>query len=192
LQGDARRLSFRPMSTVIVPVERIERAILLIRGQKVLLDSDLAALYEVPVKRLNEQVKRNRERFPEDFMFQLNKVEAATAQALRSQTATLETGRGRHRKYLPFAFTEHGALMAANVLNSPRAMVVSVFVIRAFVRLRYTLASYRELASKLVELERKVAGHDEALRELVVAIRELMEPPAKPSRRRMGFRPGQS
>lgn len=192
MQGDARRLSFRPMSTVIVPVERIERAILLIRGQKVLLDSDLAALYEVPVKRLNEQVKRNRERFPEDFMFQLNKVEAATAQALRSQTATLETGRGRHRKYLPFAFTEHGALMAANVLNSPRAMVVSVFVIRAFVRLRYTLASYRELASKLVELERKVAGHDEALRELVVAIRELMEPPAKPSRRRMGFRPGQS
>lgn len=192
MQGDARRLSFRPMSTVIVPVERIERAILLIRGQKVLLDSDLATLYEVPVKRLNEQVKRNRERFPEDFMFQLNKVEAATAQALRSQTATLETGRGRHRKYLPFAFTEHGALMAANVLNSPRAMVVSVFVIRAFVRLRYTLASYRELAGKLVELERKVAGHDEALRELVVAIRELMEPPAKPSRRRMGFRPGQS
>jgi hypothetical protein len=92
------------MSTALVPVERIERAILLIRGQKVLLDSDLAALYEVPVKRLNEQVKRNGERFPEDFMFQLTNDEAAAAGALRSQTATLNARRGRHRKYLPYAF----------------------------------------------------------------------------------------
>ena len=114
----------------LVPAERVERAILLVRGQKVLLDEELAALYGVRTKRLNEQVKRNIERFPADFMFRLTVAETA---ALRSQDATIEKGRGQHRKYLPHAFTEHGAIMAAAVLNSPRAIEMSILVVRAFV-----------------------------------------------------------
>src|SRR3989338_4731766 len=117
----------------LLPLETITHRILLLRGQKVLLDADLAELYDVTTKRFNEQVRRNLVRFPTDFMFQLDEEEWA---ALRSQIATLKTGRGQHRKYLPFAFTEHGAIMAATILNSPRATEVSVYVVRAFVRLR--------------------------------------------------------
>jgi hypothetical protein len=156
-----------------------------IRGQRVMLDSDLAFLYGVQTKRLNEQVRRNPERFPADFMFRLTKAEAV---ALRSQIATLDPRRGSHRKYLPHAFTEHGALMAANVLNSPRAVEASVFVVRAFVQLRRMLSSHRELAERLAELEQRVQGHDHALRALVASIRALMNPAPEPSRPRMGFR----
>jgi len=147
-------------TTGLVPVERVERAILILRGRRVILDSDLAALYGVPVKRLNEQVKRNAGRFPPDFAFVLTKEEGAT---LRSQIATLEKGPGEHRKYLPRVFTEHGALMAASVLNSPRAVQMSILVVRAFVRFRQILATNRQLAAKLDELDNKIAAHDRTI-----------------------------
>ena len=169
------------------PTQHTARDILVLRGQRVIIDGDLAALYGVTTKRFNEQVRRNRERFPEDFMFQLTAQEAA---ALRSQFATLKTGRGQHRKYLPYAFTEHGAIMAASVLNSPRAVEMSVYVVRAFVRLREMLASNRELARQFAQLEarldKKLADHDEAIAAILSAIRQLMNPPS-PRRRPIGF-----
>jgi len=180
-----------------IPIERIENRILLIGGRKVLLDADLATLYGVSTKRFNEQVRRNLKRFPPDFMFRLR---AEQWRALRSQFATLEAGRGKHRKYLPLAFTEHGAIMAAAVLNSARAVEVSVYVVRAFVRLRELLASNNELARRLRELlasnnelarrldqhEKKLGVHDRAIGGLVSAIRELMAAP-EPQRRPIGF-----
>src|SRR6266404_5802019 len=159
------------MSTIgsVVPIERIERSILLIRGEKVMLDRDLAELYGVETKRLNEQLRRNRDRFPPDFMFQLTPQEW---KSLRSQFATLK--RGEHRKYLPYAFTEHGALMLANVLKSERASRTSVQVVRAFVRLRQLLASNAGLARKLDSLEKK---YDAQFKMVFDAIRKLMSPP---------------
>ncbi len=168
----------------MVPLERVERRILLIRGHRVMLDADLAELYGVPTKRLNEQVKRNTERFPEDFMFRLTRGET---EALKSQIATSKGGRGGQR-YRPYAFTEHGAIMAANVLNSPRAVAMSVLVVRAFVRLRAILASHKELARRLDELERR---YDSQFKAVFDAIRELMEPleAEEPSKERIGFHP---
>jgi len=163
---------------VVVPAERIERAIFSIRGEKMMLDSDLAELYGVETKRLNEQVRRNPNRFPPDFMFQLT---AGEWESLRSQFATLK--RGEHRKYLPYAFTEHGALMLANVLNSERAAQTSVMVVRAFVRLRQMLASNAELARKLDAMEKK---YDAQFKVVFDAIRQLMSPP-EPKRREIGF-----
>ena len=154
------------------------------RGQKVLLDSDLAAFYGVPTKRFNEQVRRNRERFPSDFVFQLSDKEW---QSLRSQIATLEPGRGRHRKYLPYAFTEHGAIMAATILNSPRATEISVFVVRAFLRLRQLVAANEQLAKRLAQLEKKLGTHDQAIADLVSAIRRLMTPAEPVKKRSIGF-----
>jgi phage regulator Rha-like protein len=165
----------------LIPVERIEKAIYLIRGEKVMLDSDLAKLYGVTTKRLNEQVKRNRGRFPEDFMFQLTSEEAKLTQSSRSQFATLK--RGQNIKYLPYAFTEHGSIMAANVLNSERAVQASVQVVRAFVRLRQMLVSNTELARKLEELEGK---YDRQFKVVFDAIRQLMSPPL-PRRKQIGF-----
>jgi hypothetical protein len=178
------------MSEVLVriPVERIEKAIFLIRGEKVILDADLAALYGVTTKRLNEQVRRNRERFPEDFMFQLTPEEQASvtdpivASNLRSQIATSRSHGGR--RYLSYAFTEHGALMAANVLSSERAVEASVEVVRVFVRLRQMLASNAELAKKLEGLERK---YDHQFKVVFDAIRQLMRAPA-PKQKQIGFR----
>ena len=181
-----------------VPVERIENAILVLRGHKVMLDTNLAALYGVSTKRFNEQVRRNHSRFPVDFMFQLTDEEW---DALRSQFATLNAGRGRHRKYLPYAFTEHGAIMAATILNSPRATEISVYVVRAFVRLRETLATHKALASKLETLEKQTAAlafkHDALasntraqFKQVMDTLRELMaqpEPPPEPKRRPIGF-----
>ncbi len=172
-----------PRTNAIVPVERIESRILLIRGHKVILDSDLAELYGVTTKRLNEQLKRNKERFPSDFVFQLT---AEEAESLRSQFATSKPGRGG-RRYRPYAFTEHGAIMAASVLNSHRAIEVSVYVVRAFVKLREVLRTHKELGQKLAELEKRMEGHDEEIMALFEAIRQLMEPPEKPSKR-IGFR----
>ena len=134
-------------------------------------------------KRLNEQVKRNAGRFPPDFAFQMTRDEY---DALRSRLATLKTGRGAHRKYLPWVFSEHGALMAAAVLNSPEAVEMSILVVRAFVRLRSLLATHKQLAVKLAELERTLATHDTQIVVLFDAIRELMAPPAK-SKPRIGF-----
>jgi hypothetical protein len=166
----------------LILVEKIEPRILLIRGQKVLLDADLAALYGVTTKRLNEQVKRNRKRFPEDFLFSLTASEKAEVVANCDHLSRL-----RFSPVLPNAFTEHGALMAASVLNTPRAIEVSVFVVRAFVKLRQWIASHKELAAKLANLEHKVEGHDEAIRSLVAAIRQLMTPPDPKSKRQIGF-----
>jgi hypothetical protein len=160
----------------------VESRILVLRHQKVILDTDLAELYGVPVKRLNEQVKRNRERFPSDFMFQMT---AEEQESLRSQFATSKTGRGG-RRYAPYAFTEHGAIMAATVLNSERAVEMSVFVVRAFVRLRELLASNEKLAAKIDELEQRLDTHDASIQDLIEAIRQLMLPePA--TGRRIGF-----
>jgi len=187
-----------PKSNAIVLFDRIQQAILIVRGERIILDADLAALYGVTTKRLNEQVRRNRDRFPEDFAFRLSWEEVRASrsqfatlndlgsQGPRPQTATLK--RGRNVKYRPYAFTEHGAIMAANVLNSERAVRVSVLVVRTFVRLRGMLAANKELAGRLDELERKVAGHDGDIRALVEAIRQLMAPPPEPARKRIGFR----
>lgn len=151
----------------------------IIRGQRVLLDSDLAALYGVTTKVFNQAVRRNRDRFPPDFVMQLTGPEAESS---RSQTVTLKTGRGHNVKYLPLAFTQHGAIMAATILNSPRAVEMSVYVVRAFVRLREVLASHAELARKLETLEKSVASLDANTRrqfeEVYGAILSLMGPPA--------------
>jgi hypothetical protein len=169
-------------SKAVAPLEDITRSILVLRGHRVILDADLAAIYSVTTGRLNEAVKRNAERFPEDFMFRLSATEHA---ALISQIATSKPGRGGRRK-LPWAFTEHGAIQAANVLNSPRAIAMGVYVVRAFVRLRELLASNTALARKLDELERKYKHHDDAIAAILSAIRELMNPPP-PKRRPIGF-----
>jgi hypothetical protein len=168
----------------IVPVEHIQSRILLIRGQKVILDSDLAELYGVPAKRLNEQVKRNIERFPPDFMFQLTGEETEN---LRSQFAT-PSGTWGGRRYPPYAFTEHGAIMAASVLNSPQAVQTSVFVVRAFVRLRRILASNEALATRLARLEEALGTHDRQIVAIVDALHLLMPPPEEESKEPFGFR----
>lgn len=171
----------------IAPVADIARAILVLHRQRVILDADLAALYGVTTKRLNEQVKRNAARFPEDFMFRLSAQE--TDALNRSQIAT---GSQKHRdpRFPPFAFTEHGAIMAATVLNSPRAVEMSLYVVRAFVQLREWISSNKELARRLDQLEarieKKLTSHDEAIAAMLSAIRELMQPPA-PKRRAIGF-----
>jgi hypothetical protein len=167
----------------VVAVGRVESLIRSIRGRREILDSDLAGLYGVTTARLNEQVKRNPDRFPPDFMFHLSRLEFT---ALISQNATSK-GRGGRRK-LPNAFTEHGAIMAANVLNSGRAIEVSVYVVRAFVRLRELMVANSEMAAKLGELERKVVSHDEAIRSLVTTIRRLMDPPPLAPKKQIGFR----
>lgn len=169
--------------TGLVPVERIEKAIFFMRGHKVMLDSSLAELYEVPTKVLNQAVKRNIRRFPTDFMFQLTPEEH---NRLRSQFVTLKMGRGTHRKYLPQVFTEQGIAMLSSVLKSERAIEVNIEIMRAFVRLRRLLASNKALAKRMEALERKYAHHDHQFKVVFDAIRQLMEPPPVKSRL-MGF-----
>jgi hypothetical protein len=168
----------RKASGELIPTERIEGRILLVRGHKVILDSDLAELYGVSTKRLNEQVKRNLDRFPEDFCFQLSPEETTL---LRSQIATSRWG---GRRYPPYAFTEHGAIMAANLINSPIAVKTSVLVVRAFVRLREILGTHKDLARKLEQLEKK---YDAQFRVVFDAIRELMSPPDEPRKGKIGY-----
>lgn len=168
----------------VVRVERIAHRISLVRGRKVLLDADLAALYGVSTKRFNEQVRRNAARFPEDFMFRLT---AREWNSLRSQFATLKMGRGQHRKYVPLAFTEHGAIMAATILNSPRATEISVYVVRAFMRLRELVASNRAFARRLGRVEKKLGSHDQVIGDLINAIRQLMAEPQPHKGRPIGF-----
>jgi hypothetical protein len=177
----------RTNEAALVPVEHITHSILIVRGQRVLLDSELASLYGVTTKALNQAVKRNAERFPEDFMFRLslNETEALN----RSQSVT---GSQKHRdpRFPPFAFTEHGAIMAATILNSHRAVQMSLYVVRAFVKLRELLVSNQELARRLDELEARIARqfetHDQAITGILKTIRELMHPP-EPQRRGIGF-----
>lgn len=168
-------------SAAPVSDEEIGHAILLIRGQKVMLDRDLARLYSVETKALKRAVLRNLERFPGDFMFQLTPEEH---DSLRFQFGTLK--RGQHSKYLPFVFTQEGVAMLSGVLRSPRAAQVNVAIMRAFVRLRETLSLHKELAHKLADLERKIENHDENIRTLFDAIRQLMTPPETPHRE-IGF-----
>jgi hypothetical protein len=172
------------MTESMIPADHILRRIHMIRGQRVILDSDLAELYGVSTKRLNEQVRRNSERFPADFMFQLTDEEIG---ALVSQLPASKKGRGG-RRHGCYAFSEFGAIMAANVLNSPQAVQASVLVVRAFVHLRQMLATHRELAQKLAELEQRIDGHDEAIIDLMTAIRELMAPPPV-NKPKIGFQP---
>jgi len=207
--------------TESVTLYQVDEIIRTIRGQKVILDGDLARIYGVEVKRLNEQVKRNRDRFPPDFAFQLTPHEAANLKSqiatsspqqtdgqgdrmnrsqfatgsacLRSQIATLK--RGEHRKYRPYAFTEHGAIMAATVLSSPKAVEMSVFVVRAFIKMREQLLTTTTLAQRLAEVERTLLTHDSALRDLYQKLRPLLlpalsnveGPPPEPPCKRIGF-----
>lgn len=165
----------------VIPVERVESLILLIRGKKVMLDSDLAQLYGTTTKRLNEQVKRNRPRFPSDFMFRLTDKEKTKVVANCDHLAAL-----KFSPSLPQAFTEHGALMRASVLNSPIAVHASIQVVRAFLKLREFLGTQHKLALKLLALEKRLGDHDKEITTLFDAIRRLMQPPAKPIRR-IGF-----
>jgi len=163
-------------------VVSIESRIVILRRQRVILDTTLAELYSVSVKRLNQQVNRNRERFPVDFMFQLTKEEY---KSLRLQIATSNKGRGG-RRYFPHVFTVHGAIMASTVLNSKPAVEMSVFVVRAFVRLREMLSANRQVAARIEELDQRLETHDSVIQEIIGTIRKLMQSPARP-RRRIGF-----
>ena len=176
-------------------IAAITPAIRTIRGQKVILDFDLARIYGVPTRRLNEQVRRNAKRFPSDFMFKLTAAESESVLRSRSQIAILK--RGTNIKYLPHAFTEQGAIMAANVLNSPEAVRMSVFVVRAFVQMRDLLGSTKELAKQLAALEQKLTdrldGHEAAIIEVLRRVMDILDPPPpppEPPRREIGFHVG--
>lgn len=168
----------------IIPPELIEHRILLIRGQKVIIDADLAVLYGVTTKRLNEQVKRNIDRFPTDFIFQLTPTEKLEVVANCDHLTSLKFSRSN-----PYVFTEHGAIMAASVLNTPHAVEVSVLVVRTFVKLRQIMATHKELRHKLAELEHRLEDHDGAIQNLISAIHQLMEPPTIQNKRSIGFSP---
>src|SRR5213595_374637 len=173
---------FDQIMTLQRKIANVEGTIHLVRGQRVMLDSDLAAIYGVTTKRLNEQLRRNRSRFPSDFAFQLTAEELTN---LRSQIATSSFHGGR--RYRPWVFTEHGAIMLASVLNSQIAVQASVRVVRAFVRLREMVAANVQLAAKLKELERRFDSHDEAIANLFAALKQLLEPTKAPKRREIGF-----
>jgi ORF6N domain len=169
------------MNTVLIPITRLTDSIYLLRGQKVMLSQDLAALYGVPVKALNQAVKRHAARFPADFVFQLNAKESAN---LKSQSVTSSWGGVRRAR--PYAFTEQGVAMLSSVLNSPRAIKVNIAIMRAFVKLRETLENNRELARKFSNLENRIGQHDEEIKAIIDAIRQLMAPLKKPARE-IGF-----
>ncbi len=179
MNSDKTSVPIEPLS-----VGEVAQRIQLLRGQRVVLDTDLAAFYGETTKRFNQQVGRNRARFPQDFMFQLSEEEFA---ALRLQSATLKPGRGQHRKYLPYAFTEHGAIMAATLLNSARATALSIYVVRAFVELRGMVSANRELAIKVHSLERKVSVHERNIAELADSMANLLATPPAPPRKPIGF-----
>ena len=170
-------------SKTTVPTEQIERAIHVVRGQRVMLDADLAQLYEVTTSALNQAVKRNADRFPEDFAFQLAQQEFA---ALISQTVTSNIGRGARRKR-PWAFTEHGVAMLSSVLRSPKAVQVNIEIMRAFVRLRRLLATPGELVEQLTRLAQTVQLHDEQIAGVIQVLRQMMEKPPDGPRRTIGF-----
>jgi hypothetical protein len=168
--------------TAVVVARKVDSKIFVLRGQRVILDTDLAELYGVQVRQLNQQAKRNAKRFPQSFRFQLS---AHELKILKSQNVISSEGHGGAR-YRPYAFTEHGAIMAATVLNSERAIEMSVFVVLAFVRMRRAIAGNRNILTKLAQLERRLESHDTDIQDLMNAIRELMSP-EEPNRRRIGF-----
>lgn len=173
----------------LIPLEHIQGRILVLRGQRVLLDSDLAELYGVPTRQLKQAVKRNAAKFPEDFAFELSLEEGESIRRSRSQSVTLKTARGGNLKYAPLAFTEHGAIQAANVLRSDTAIQMSVEVVRAFVRLRQLVVNHKAISSKLAELDARLGEHDEQLAAIIETIRQLTEPVLPENRRRIGFNP---
>lgn len=179
----------RGSELAVTPPELIERKIYLIRGHKVMLDRDLAKLYGVPAGRLNEQVKRNRKRFPGDFMFQLTRAESEAIRASRSQTAILK--RGQNTKYLPYAFTEHGVAMLSSVLRSERAVEMNIVIVRAFVRLREIFATDQDLARAIEEIRQKQAEHGEQITSIVESINQLLLPEPVPPKRQIGFVTGE-
>jgi hypothetical protein len=170
----------------VIPPEIIEQKIYLIRGHKVMLDSDLAELYQVATKVLNQAVRRNRDRFPEEFMFQLADEEAA---ALRSQFVTLEKGRGRYAKYRPYAFTEHGVAMLSSVLRSKRAVQMNILIIKAFIKLRDILATHKDLARAIEDIGRRQEEQGEQITAIIETINQLLLPEPVPEKRRIGFNP---
>jgi hypothetical protein len=182
----------------------LDSLILTIRDQQVILDADLAEIYGVPAKRLNEQVKRNADRFPPDFVFQMTSAELAALRsqfatlntqqtdfqydgALRSQFVTLKAGRGQHLKYRPYAFTEHGALMAANILNSPEAVKMSVYVVRAFIKQRHLILTNADILKHLAQIDKTLLQHDDALRVIWQELQPLLSPPPEPPKPEIGF-----
>lgn len=182
----------------------LETLILTLRRQKVLLDADLAALYAVPTKALNQAVKRNADRFPSDFVFQLLPREMTDLRALfltaaeqdparqydgalRSQFVTLKPGRGQHRKYLPYAFTEHGAIMAATVLNSPRAVSMSLYIVRTFIQMREQIAANVEVLKRLAQIDHTLLKHDKSLQIIWRELQPLLRPPPPQPKRQIGF-----
>jgi hypothetical protein len=173
------------MSESTLSTDNILPLIHTIRGQRVILATDLAKLYLVPTKRLNEAVKRNRGRFPSDFMFQLTRVESLAHS--RSQIATLNA-QGANIKHLPYVFSEHGAIMAANVLNSPEAVAMSVFIVRAFVQQREVLAANDAILKRLAEIDKTLLLHDKALRDIYQKLLPLLQPPPDPPKPKIGFR----
>jgi ORF6N domain-containing protein len=198
-----------PKSSNKLTTDQLGQLIYEVRGERVMLDSDLASIYGVDTKALNRAVKRNRDRFPKDFVFQLSddewrnlryQIGASSSrrerQPLRYQIGTLNTGRGRHRKYLPYVFTEHGAIMAANVLNSRRAVQMSVFVVRAFLKMRALLGDKRDLAQKLAalenELKKRLDVHEAVIVTILQRVMDIIDPPAlppPPPKPRIGFTP---
>ena len=169
-------------SKPVVKVGKIQQRILLIRGEKVIVDADIAEFYGVPTKALNQAVRRNIERFPPDFMFQLNKNEKTEVVTNWDHLSKL-----KFSPVNPLVFTEHGALMAASILNSARAVDVSLFIVRAFVALRRAISEHKELARKITQLERKLADHDDQIIAIIQAIKELSGPRPVPKKRRIGF-----
>jgi len=186
------------------PAKPLDSLILTLRREKVILDADLAEIYGVPTKRLNEQVKRNADRFPADFVFQLTPAELAALRsqfatlntqptdfhydgALRSQFVILKTGRGQHLKFRPYAFTEHGALMAANVLNSSEAVKMSVYVVRAFIKQRHLLLTQTDILKQFAQIDKKLLQHDDTLRVIWQELQPLLNPPPEPPKPRIGF-----
>ncbi len=173
--------------TEIIAATDLARLIYSFRDQRVILDSDLAGLYGVSTKVLNQAVKRNHARFPEEFVFQLSEQEVSHLISLRSQIVTLKPGRGQHRKYRPYAFTEHGALMASTVLNSPKAVAMSIYTIRAFVKMREGLSANAVILKRLADIDKTLLMHNLALREIYHKLKPLLEPPPMPPRPEIGF-----
>src|SRR5689334_10226539 len=172
-------------NTGIVSTSNIAPLIRTVRETRVILDADLATVYDVSTKALNQAVKRNRERFPEEFMFQLSWEEISSLDRLRSQSVTLK--KGGHRKYKPFAFTEHGALMASTILNSPRAVAMTVYIIRAFIKIREDLAANTSILKRLAEIDKTLLLHDAALRDIYQKLRPLLAPSQVPPKPEIGF-----
>jgi hypothetical protein len=169
------------------PIEAIERRILVLRGRRVMLDRDLAELYGVETRALNQAVKRNSDRFPEDFMFQLTAAEVRMVAGSRSQNVILK--RGGNAKYRPYAFTEHGTVMLANVLKSSVAVRASIQVVRAFVNIRRMIAAHEDLSGRIQRLESRADQHDTDLQSVLAVVKKLVEPPQLPPKRRIGFLP---